>query len=336
MSDHSTGLRIAVLLPCFNEEAAIAQTVAGFRASLPDATIYVYDNNSSDRTRELAAEAGAIVRTERMQGKGHVVRRMFADVEADVYVMADGDSTYDSAAAPELVRRLVEEQLDMVVGARKSEVEEAYRRGHRLGNKMFTGLLASLFGRTFSDIFSGYRVFSRRFAKSFPALARGFETETEISVHALELAMPVAEVVTAYGARPEGSASKLSTYRDGWRIMKTILHLFRIERPVLFYGSFSLFLVTLAVVLAVPLVVTYVQTGLVPRFPTAILATGLVIVAALSFMCGLILDTVVRGRREVRRLHYLSLPAPGQNVVAVPTKSLAATSPKRRPQRLTH
>ena len=315
MPDFSTELRIAVLLPCFNEEAAIAQTVAGFRASLPGAAIYVYDNNSSDRTREVAAEAGAIVRTERMQGKGHVVRRMFADVEADIYVMADGDSTYDATAAPELVRRLLDEQLDMVVGARKSEVEEAYRRGHRLGNRLFTGLLASLFGRTFSDIFSGYRVFSRRFAKSFPALARGFETETEISVHALELAMPVAEVVTAYGARPEGSASKLSTYRDGWRIMTTILHLFRIERPVLFYGSFSLFLAALAIVLTIPLAITYVETGLVPRFPTAVLATGLMIVAALSFMCGLILDTVVRGRREVRRLHYLSFPAPGEPAV---------------------
>jgi hypothetical protein len=227
-------------------------------------------------------------------------------------VMADGDATYDAAAAPDLVRRLVEEKLDMVVGARKSEVEEAYRRGHRLGNRIFTGLLASLFGRTFSDIFSGYRVFSRRFVKSFPALSRGFETETEISVHALELAMPVGEVVTAYGARPEGSESKLSTYRDGWRIMRTILHLFRIERPVLFYGSFGLALAVLALVLAVPLAVTYAQTGLVPRFPTAILITGLMIVAFMSFMCGLILDTVVRGRREVRRLHYLALPAVGE------------------------
>jgi glycosyltransferase involved in cell wall biosynthesis len=305
-------LRIAVLLPCYNEEAAIARTVAGFRAAFPGAAVYVYDNNSADRTRELAAAAGAIVRTERMQGKGHVVRRMFADVEADVYVMADGDSTYDAAAAPELVRRLVEERLDMVVGARKSEVEEAYRRGHRLGNRLFTGLLASLFGRSFTDIFSGYRVFSRRFVKSFPALSRGFETETEISVHALELAMPVAEIVTAYGARPEGSQSKLSTYRDGWRIMKTILHLFRIERPVLFYGGFAAFLAALALVLAVPLVVTYAETGLVPRFPTAILVSAMMIVAFLSFAVGLILDTVVRGRREVRRLHYLSLPAVGE------------------------
>ena len=304
-------LRTAVLLPCYNEEAAIGQTVAAFRAALPDATIYVYDNNSRDRTREVAAAAGAVVREERMQGKGHVVRRMFADVEADVYLMADGDATYDATAAPELVRRLVDERLDMVVGARKSEVEEAYRRGHRLGNRLFTGILASLFGRSFTDIFSGYRVFSRRFVKSFPALSRGFETETEISVHALELAMPVAEVVTAYGARPEGSHSKLSTYRDGWRIARTILHLFRIERPVLFYGGFGAFLAALALVLAVPLVVTYVETGLVPRFPTAILVTGLMVVATISFAVGLILDTVVRGRREVRRLAYLSLPAVG-------------------------
>ncbi|MFN3387789.1 MAG: glycosyltransferase family 2 protein [Allosphingosinicella sp.] len=305
-------LRIAVLLPCFNEEAAIGQTIAAFRAALPGARIYVYDNNSSDRTAEVARAAGAIVREERMQGKGHVVRRMFADVEADVYVMADGDATYDAGAAPEMVGRLVDERLDMVVGARRSELEDAYRRGHRMGNRLFTGILASLFGRTFTDIFSGYRVFSRRFVKSFPALSRGFETETEISVHALELAMPVAEIVTAYGARPEGSHSKLSTYRDGWRIMRTILHLFRIERPVLFYGGFAAFLAALGVVLAVPLAVTYAETGLVPRFPTAILVTGLMVVAALSFAVGLILDTVVRGRREVRRLHYLALPAVGE------------------------
>ena len=312
-ADELSGLRIAVLLPCYNEEAAIRQTVAGFRAALPTATIYVYDNNSADRTIEVAAEAGAIVRCEKMQGKGNVVRRMFADVDADIYVMADGDATYDAAAAPEMVRRLIEEQLDMVVGARQSEVEDAYRRGHKLGNRLFTGLLASLFGRTFTDIFSGYRVFSRRFVKSFPALSRGFETETEISVHALELAMPVGEVMTAYGARPEGSASKLSTYRDGWRILKTIVHLFRIERPVLFYGGIGAFLAALAIVLAVPLIVTYAETGLVPRFPTAILVTGLMILASLSAFTGLILDTVVRGRREVRRLAYLSHAAPGQN-----------------------
>ena len=303
--------RIAVLLPCYNEEAAVGATVAAFRAALPDAAIYVYDNNSADRTVEIAREAGAIVRTERQQGKGHVVRRMFADVDADVYVMADGDLTYDATAAPGLVAMLLDEQLDMVVGARRHEVEDAYRGGHVLGNRVFTGLLARLFGRSFSDIFSGYRVFSRRFAKSFPVLSAGFEIETEMSVHALELRMPVGEVVTAYGARPEGSESKLSTYRDGWRILKTIAVLYRIERPVLFFGGIAALLIIAAIILSVPLVVTYLDTGLVPRFPTAILATGLVIVAVLSFFAGLILDTVTRGRREMRRLAYLAYPPPG-------------------------
>lgn len=304
-------LRIAVLLPCHNEEAGIAETVAGFKAALPGATVYVYDNNSSDRTCDVAVAAGAIVREERMQGKGHVVRRMFADIEADIYVMADGDATYNADDAPEFVRRLLDERLDMIVGVRRSEVDEAYRRGHRFGNRMFTFILATLFGRSFTDIFSGYRVYSRRFVKSFPALSRGFETETEISVHALELVMPVAEQATVYGARAQGSHSKLSTYRDGWRILRTIFHLYRIERPVWFYGTFSLFLTALAIILSIPLIFTYLKTGLVPRFPTAILATGLIILASLSFFAGLILDTVVRGRREMRRLHYLSLPAPG-------------------------
>jgi glycosyltransferase involved in cell wall biosynthesis len=307
----ATAPRIAVLLPCYNEEAAVASTVAAFRAALPDAAIYVYDNNSADRTIEVAREAGAIVRTERQQGKGHVVRRMFADVDADVYVMADGDLTYDATAAPRLVAMLLDEQLDMVVGARRHEVVGAYRGGHVLGNRIFTGLLASLFGRSFSDIFSGYRVFSRRFAKSFPVLSAGFEIETEMSVHALELRMPVGEVVTAYGARPEGSESKLSTYRDGWRILKTIAVLYRIERPVLFFGGIGALLVLAAIILSVPLAITYLDTGLVPRLPTAILATGLVIVAVLSFFAGLILDTVTRGRREMRRLAYLAYPAPG-------------------------
>ena len=305
------GVRVAVLLPCYNEEAAVGATVAAFRAALPDAAIYVYDNNSADRTVEVAREAGAIVRTERMQGKGHVVRRMFADVDADVYVMADGDLTYDATAAPGLVAMLLDEQLDMVVGARRHEIEDAYRGGHVLGNRIFTGLLAKLFGRSFSDIFSGYRVFSRRFAKSFPVLSAGFEIETEMSVHALELRMPVGEVVTAYGARPEGSESKLSTYRDGWRILKTIAVLYRIERPVLFFGGIAALLVLAALILSFPLVITYLDTGLVPRLPTAILATGLVIVAVLSFFAGLILDTVTRGRREMRRLAYLAFPAPG-------------------------
>jgi len=302
--------KIAVILPCYNEEAAIGATVSGFRAALPNATIYVYDNNSSDRTVAVATKAGAIVRTERQQGKGHVVRRMFADIDADIYVMADGDLTYDPKAAPAMVDLLLAEQLDMVVGTRRHEEKEAYRGGHVLGNKLFTGLLSGLFGRSFSDIFSGYRVFSRRFVKSFPVLSSGFEIETEMSVHALELRMPVGEVETAYGARPEGSQSKLSTYSDGWRILKTIVTLYRIERPVLFYGSIGASFLALAILLSVPLVITYVNTGLVPRVPTAILVTGMSIIAVLCFFAGLILDTVTRGRREVRRLYYLSLAAP--------------------------
>jgi glycosyltransferase involved in cell wall biosynthesis len=302
--------RIAVLLPCYNEEAAIAATVAGFKAALPEAAVYVYDNNSRDRTVEIARKAGAIVRTEAQQGKGNVVRRMFADIEADVYIMADGDLTYDPKSAPAMVEMLLAEELDMVVGTRKHEAKEAYRGGHVLGNKLFTGLLSGLFGRSFSDIFSGYRIFSRRFVKSFPVLSSGFEIETEMSVHALELRMPVGEVETAYGARPEGSESKLSTFRDGWRILKTIATLYRIERPVLFFGTIGALLIIAAIFLAIPLVLTYLDTGLVPRFPTAILATGLVIIAVLCFFAGLILDTVTRGRREMRRLAYLAVPGP--------------------------
>ena len=304
--------RIAVLLPCYNEEAAIGATVEGFRKALPGAIVYVYDNNSRDRTKEVANAAGAVVRTETQQGKGHVVRRMFADIEADIYVMADGDLTYDPEAAPEMVRMIAADRLDMVVGTRKHDAAEAYRGGHVLGNKIFTRLLSGLFGRSFTDIFSGYRVFSRRFVKSFPVLSEGFEIETEMSVHALELRMPVGEMETRYLARPEGSHSKLSTFRDGWRILKTIATLYRIERPVLFFGGIAALLLVAAVILALPLVFTYLDTGLVPRFPTAILATGMTIVAVLSFFAGLILDTVTRGRREVRRLAYLSLPAPGE------------------------
>jgi len=306
----TSGPRIAVILPCYNEAGAIVQTVEDFRRALPAADIYVFDNNSTDGSYELAANAGAIVRRVTQQGKGHVVRRMFADVDADIYVMADGDATYEAAAAPRLIAAMLEGNLDMVVGARRSEVEDAYRRGHRFGNWALTGLLKQLFGRSFTDILTGYRVFSRRFVKSFPVLSAGFEIETEISVHALELAMPVSEIMTAYGARPEGSTSKLSTYRDGWRILRTIITLYRIEKPILFFGIIAAFLALTGIILATPLIVTYLETGLVPRFPTAILVTGLMILATLCGMCGLILDTVVRGRREVRRLAYLTFRAP--------------------------
>jgi glycosyltransferase involved in cell wall biosynthesis len=330
---------IAVLLPCYNEEAAIARTVAEFRAALPDARIYVYDNNSSDGTVAAARAAGAIVRSERIQGKGAVVRRMFADVDADVYVMADGDATYEAGAAPAMVARLLDEQLDMIVGARVHEAAEAYRRGHVLGNRMMTGLLSRLFGRSFSDIFSGYRVFSRRFVKSFPVLSSGFEIETEISVHALELRMPTGEVETRYLERIEGSTSKLSTYRDGWRILGTMATLYRIERPLWYFGGVGLLLAAVAVILAVPLAITYADTGLVPRFPTAILVTGLMILAALSGFAGLILDTVVRGRREVKRLAYLSHRAPGLDIPSdrsLPTALEVAALPRDigRPQRV--
>ena len=302
--------RVAVLLPCYNEAAAVGQTVRDFRAALPDASIYVYDNNSSDETAAVARAAGAVVRREGQQGKGRVVRRMFADVDADIYVMADGDATYEAAAAPRLIARLLDDQLDMVVGARRNATESAYRRGHVIGNRLLTGLLARLFGRSFDDILSGYRIFSRRFVKSFPVLSSGFEIETEMSVHALEMRMPVAEEDTVYAARPEGSESKLSTWRDGWRILTTITALYRLERPLSFFTVVGLALLLVAFVLAVPLVWTFAQTGLVPRLPTAVAVTGLVIVAALSFVCGLVLDTVVRGRLEVRRLAYLALPAP--------------------------
>ncbi len=301
---------VAVLLPCYNEEATIGATVDGFRNALPKATIYVYDNNSNDRTREIAAKAGAVVRSERQQGKGHVVRRMFADIQADVYVMADGDLTYDPKSAPDMVALLLAEQLDMVVGTRRHEAKDAYRGGHVLGNRIFTGLLAGLFGRSFNDIFSGYRVFSRRFVKSFPVLSSGFEIETEMSVHALELRMPVGEIETRYLARPEGSESKLSTFGDGWRILKTIGTLYRVERPVLFYGTIALLLFIAALLLSIPLITTYLHTHLVPRLPTAVLVTGMTIVAVLCFFTGLILDTVTRGRREMRRLAYLALEAP--------------------------
>ena len=308
----SQSYRVAVILPCYNEAAAIADVVRDFRSALPQAVIYVYDNNSKDRTVECARAAGAVVRRETRQGKGHVVRRMFADVEADIYVLADGDGTYDAANAPAFVEKLINEQLDMVVGSRLTTYEgEAFRRGHRFGNDLLTGFLGLCFGRTFTDILSGYRVFSRRFVKSFPALSVGFETETELSVHALELRMPIAEVSTPYKARPAGSASKLRTYRDGFRILMMILNLFKEERPLAFFSIIAGVLAFTAVVLAYPVFVTYFETGLVPRFPTAILSTGLMILASLSLTCGFVLDTVTHGRREMKRLAYLAIPPIG-------------------------
>ena len=301
-------LRLAVLVPCYNEEAAIGAVVRDFRRALPSATIYVYDNNSSDRTREAAREAGAVVRGETLQGKGYVVRRMFADIEADVYVLVDGDDTYHAASAPALVRRLLDERLDMVNGARVTEIKAAYRPGHRFGNLLLTSMVARIFGNRIGDMLSGYRVFSRRFVKSFPALSGGFEIETELTVHALELAMPVAEVATPYKDRPEGSVSKLRTFRDGWRILGTIMLLVKEERPLPFFSALFALLALAAALLIGPVVATYLQTGLVPRFPTAILAMGLMLLGFLSLTCGLILDTVTRGRQELKRLHYLSIP----------------------------
>jgi glycosyltransferase involved in cell wall biosynthesis len=298
--------RVAVLVPCFNEEAAVATVVADFRKALPSAKIFVYDNNSSDRTIAVAREAGAQVRSERRQGKGHVVRRMFADIDADIYVLVDGDATYDAASAPRMIDTLLNDHLDMVVGFRVDQAKAAYRPGHRAGNRMLTGFLSSVFGEAFKDILSGYRVFSRRFVKSFPVLSNGFEIETELSVHALELALPVAEIETPYYARPEGSFSKLNTWRDGFRILGTILKLYRSEKPLRFFTAIGTALMLVSIGLVIPVVVTYLEQGIVPRLPTAVLSMGLMILAVLSVSSGLVLDTVTRGRREIKLLAYLS------------------------------
>jgi glycosyltransferase involved in cell wall biosynthesis len=308
--------RLAVLIPCFNEETAIAQVVTDFRAELPEATIYVYDNNSTDRTLEVARAAGALVRRETHQGKGNVVRRMFADVEADIYVLVDGDATYDAASARALIARLIEDRLDMVVAARVEKDAQAYRPGHRTGNRLFTGFFASVFSASFTDILSGYRVFSRRFVKSFPVLSRGFEIETELSVHALELGLAVGEVPTPYYARPEGSTSKLSTWWDGLRILSTIVGLYRSERPLTFFSAIGIALAAVSVILAIPIFVTFVEQGTVPRIPTAILATGLMLLAFLSIVAGLVLDTVTRGRREMKLIAFLQHRAPASGGTA--------------------
>ena len=303
--------RVAVLIPCLNEASTIAKVVFDFREALPDAAVYVFDNGSTDATAAIAAEAGAIVRHEPHPGKGHVVRRMFADVDADLYLLVDGDATYEADAAPAMVRMMLEQQLDMVVGCREGEADAAYRAGHRFGNAMLTGFLTQVFGRGFSDILSGYRVMSRRFVKTFPCLSSGFEIETEIAVHALTLGLPFGEVVTRYGARPEGSMSKLRTFSDGWRILFTMIALLRQEKPAQFFGGAGAVLALLSMLLALPLAETYLATGLVPRFPTAILCTGLMIIALLTFCCGLILDSVSRSRMEARRLAYLRWDGPG-------------------------
>jgi glycosyltransferase involved in cell wall biosynthesis len=307
------GGRVAVLVPCYNEEAAVAKVVADFRAALPQAAIYVYDNNSTDRTAEVARAAGALVRRETHQGKGNVVRRMFSDVDADIYVLVDGDATYDAPSASAMITRLIDDRLDMVAAARVQREEAAYRLGHRTGNRLLTGFVASVFQTKFTDVLSGYRVFSRRFVKSFPVLSRGFEIEIELTVHALELELAVAELATPYYARPEGSESKLSTWRDGFRILVKIVSLYRSERPLAFFTAVGIALAIVSVGLAIPIFVTYLQEGIVPRIPTAILSTGIMLAALLSVVAGIVLDTVTKGRREMKLLAYLAQRAPGED-----------------------
>jgi glycosyltransferase involved in cell wall biosynthesis len=304
--------KVAVLVPCYNEEAAIGKVVTDFRAALPEAAIYVYDNNSTDGTVEAASKAGAVVRREQHQGKGRVVRRMFTDVDADIYVLVDGDATYDAPSANTMIDKLVGERLDMVCAVRVDREEVAYRLGHRAGNRLLTGFVAHVFGQSFTDMLSGYRVFTRRFVKSFPALSGGFEIETELTIHALELELPVGEVRTPYYSRPVGSASKLSTWRDGYRILRTVLRLYRAERPLPLFTGIGASLGIVAIGIAIPVLITYFQEGIVPRLPTAVLATGLILLASLSMACGLILDTVTRGRRELKFLAYLAQRAPAE------------------------
>ena len=301
-------MNIAVLVPCYNEEAAIAKVVADFRAALPDAAVYVYDNNSRDQTKARAAAAGAVVRTEQRQGKGNVVRRMFADIEADIYVLVDGDDTYDAGASPRMIARMIEDGADLLTARRIHTDAGAYRPGHLLGNRLLTGLTALLFNVHLSDMLSGYRVFSRRFVKSFPFTAEGFAIETELTIHAVRLMMPMSELDTRYKERPVGSVSKLNTWRDGLRILGTIGYLMREERPLLFFTAVSALFAAVSLVIGTPVVSEYFQTGLVPRLPTAVLATGLMVSAFLSLTCGLILDTVTRGRWEAKRMAYLAIP----------------------------
>ena len=303
-------MKIAILVPCYNEEAAIATVVRDFKAALPDAIVYVYDNNSRDQTMARAREAGAVVRSENRQGKGNVVRRMFADVEADIYVLVDGDDTYDAGAAKAMVARVLETGADLLTARRIHTDAAAYRMGHVLGNRMLTGLTATLFQVRLTDILSGYRVFSRRFVKSFPFTAEGFGIETELTVHAVRLMMPMAEMDTRYKERPVGSVSKLNTWVDGFRILRTIAHLVREERPLVFFTVAFLVLAAFSLFVGTPVVSEYLDTGQVPRLPTAVLATGLMLLAFLALTCGLILDMVTRGRWEQKRMAYLAIPGP--------------------------
>ena len=305
------GLKIALVVPCYNEEAAIAQVIRSFREALPAMEIFVFDNNSSDNTVSVARAEHARVISVPLPGKGNVVRRMFADVEADIFVMVDGDSTYDASSVTRLVDKLIDENLDMVVGCRETPQEvagEAYRRGHQWGNRMLTQSIVSIFGGGFTDMLSGYRIFSKRYVKSFPALSSGFEIETELTVHALELRMPYGELMTPYGSRPEGSESKLSTYRDGLRILKTIFRLYMSERPFAFYGLCAAVMAVISILIMIPVFIEFLKTGLVPRIPSVMLSASIMICALLSFMCGLILDNVTRGRHEMKRLAYLAIP----------------------------
>jgi hypothetical protein len=302
-------VRVAILIPCHNEESAIGKVVSDFLRVLPEATVYVYDNNSTDGTILQARAAGAVVRREPLQGKGHVVRRMFADIDADAYILVDGDDTYDAEAAPGMLKLLIDRQLDMVSAARSGTAHTSYRPGHRLGNMVLSGLVGWAFGGGISDMLSGYRVFSRRFVKSFPALSGGFETETEFTVHALALNMPVMEVRAPYRTRAAGSASKLNTIRDGIRILRAIVMLIQQERPLQVFSCAALALLTVGTSLGLPVIVEFVNTGLVPRLPTALLSTGLALLGFLALTCGLILDAVSRGRKEFKRLAYLAIPA---------------------------
>jgi glycosyltransferase involved in cell wall biosynthesis len=302
--------QVAVLVPCHNEAATIKKVVREFAHALPGAAIYVYDNNSDDGTGDLAAKAGAIVRQEHRQGKGNVIRRMFADIEADIYVLVDGDDTYHAASAPQLVERLRSGPYDMVNGARRPDSATAHRRGHAFGNKLLTSLVQLVFGLGTKDMLSGYKVLSRRFVKSFPAVSSGFEIETELVVHALELRMPVSELDTLYLDRPDGSVSKLRTFRDGLRILRLIGFLVKEERPLAFFGLLALVLAGISLLTGTSVIIEFLRTGMVPRFPTAILAVGLMLSALLCFSCGIILESLTRGRREIKRLRYLSYPAP--------------------------